>query len=159
MRYKEAKIENCDIELQNAIDLAIKENKGLFIYGNSGVGKTYFCHALANAKNDIHVSNFIDLLSEFRDWIKKGFYSEKIDELCKENYLVIDDMGAEKITEFVFEFVYTIINKRYENMKRTVITTNLSLDDFQERYGDRILSRIAEMCVMIELKGKNKRIE
>jgi DNA replication protein DnaC len=43
-------------------------------------------------------------------------------------------------------------------MKRIVLTTNLQFKDFGNRYGDRILSRIAEMCVLVELKGEDKRL-
>lgn len=158
MRYINAKIENCDVKIQEAIKHAVDENKGIFIYGATGVGKTYFCHALANSKRGIFVQNFVSLLSEFRDYMQKGFYFEKMKELCNEDYLVIDDIGAEKVTDFVLEFLYTITNRRYENLKRTIFTTNLSLSEFQERYGDRILSRLSEMCIMVELKGKDRRV-
>ena len=156
-RYKEAIMETCSQDLKDAVKKAIDENKGIFVYGNTGVGKTYFCHAIANSKKE-KVENFVFLLSEYRDYMMKGFYNEKIIELCNEDYLIIDDIGSEKTSDFVIEFIYTIINRRYENMKRTVLTTNLQFKDFGEKYGDRILSRIAEMCVLVELKGEDKRL-
>ena len=48
MRYNEAKIENCEKILTDSVKKAGSENKGIFIYGDTGVGKTYFCHAVAN---------------------------------------------------------------------------------------------------------------
>lgn len=158
MRYKGAKIEDCSIILTNAIKTAGSENKSIFIHGNTGVGKTYFCHAVANGKKE-KVENFVSMLYEFRDYIQRGCFSERVDSLCDKEYLIIDDIGSEKTSDFVIEFIYTIVNRRYENLKKTILTTNLTFKDFGDRYGDRILSRIAEMCVLVELSGNDKRFE
>lgn len=157
MRYIHATIENCSELIKNSVKQAGDDNKGLFLYGSTGVGKTYFCHTLQNAKKG-NVENFVSLLYEFRDYIQNGFYNDKIKTLCDSEYLIIDDIGAEKTSDFVIEFLYTIVNRRYENMKKTVLTTNLSLADFEKRYGDRILSRISEMCVIVEVNGEDKRL-
>lgn len=156
-RYKNATIESCSDSLKESIEVAVKENKGIFVYGNTGVGKTYFCHSIGNIKHET-VENFVFLLSEYRDYMLKGFYNDKVKELCNLDYLIIDDIGSEKTSDFVIEFLYTIINRRYENMKRTVLTTNLQLKEFGDRYGDRVLSRISEMCVLVELTGEDKRL-
>lgn len=156
MRYKNATTENLSHNIKKAVETSIKENKGLFIYGDTGTGKTYTLNALAKGRGE--VENFVALLAEFRDAIQKGVYWDKLKEFVAQEYLFIDDIGAEKISDFVIEFVYLIVNKRYENMKRSVFATNLTLEDFQKRYGDRILSRISEMCVLVELKGEDKRI-
>ena len=156
MRYKEAKTENLDQYTKNAIEASIAESKGLFIYGDTGTGKTYTMHALSKGRGE--VENFVALLVEFRDFMQKGFYFEKIKELVGQEYLFIDDIGAEKLSDFVVEFLYLVVNKRYENMKRTVFATNLTLEEFQKRYGDRILSRISEMCILVELKGNDRRV-
>jgi DNA replication protein DnaC len=156
MRYKEAKLEDLNKEILDARETAIVENKGVFIYGDTGTGKTHSLHALSRDRSV--VDNFVSLLSEFRDYMQKGFYFDKIKEYTNQEYVFIDDIGAEKTSEFVIEFLYVLVNKRYENMKRTVFATNLSLEDFQERYGDRIISRISEMCILVELKGGDKRL-
>jgi DNA replication protein DnaC len=156
MRYKDAKLEDLNKEILDARETAIVENKGIFIYGDTGTGKTHSLHALSRDRSV--VDNFVSLLSEFRDYMQKGFYFDKIKEYTNQEYVFIDDIGAEKTSEFVIEFLYVLVNKRYENMKRTVFATNLSLEDFQERYGDRIISRISEMCILVELKGGDKRL-
>lgn len=157
MRYKEATTENLTEVFKEAIKKALEEDKGLFIYGNTGVGKTYAMHALTRI-NGGDVENFVSLLSEFKDYFNKGDYFGNLKMLTSKDRLFIDDIGAEKMSDFVQEFLYLIINRRYENMKRTVLSTNLTLDDFRERYGDRLLSRIAEMCLLVELKGEDRRI-
>jgi DNA replication protein DnaC len=157
MRYTKATYDSLPEELKLLVGKSITEEKGLFIYGNTGVGKTYFLYSLANRKNS-KVRNFTELLVEFRDAMNKGHYFDNIKDLTQEDYLFIDDIGAEKLSDFVVEFLYLIVNKRYENMKRTVFATNLSVEDFIEKYGERIMSRISEMCILHELKGEDKRI-
>lgn len=156
MRYKDASLEQLNKEILEAREQAITEKKGIFIYGDTGTGKTHSLHALAKGKGV--VDNFTILLCEFRDYMQKGYYFEKIREYTNQDYLFIDDIGAEKTSDFVIEFLYILINKRYENMKRTVLATNLSISDFQERYGDRIVSRLMEMCIFVELKGEDRRV-
>lgn len=158
MRYKDADLSNCDEKIKEAIKKAIEERKGLFIYGDTGTGKTYTIHSLAK-KTKSYVNNFVTLLSEFRDYMQKGYYYQSITDFTDKEYIYIDDIGSEKTSDFVQEFIYIIVNKRYENMKRTVFSTNLSLSDFRQRYGDRILSRISEMCILVELKGQDKRLQ
>jgi DNA replication protein DnaC len=156
MRYKEATIDNLDKSILEAVDNAIKNKKSLFFYGNTGTGKTYALHALSKSRGK--VDNFVTLLVEFRDYMQKGFYFTKIRDYINEDYLFIDDIGSETVSNFVLEFLYMVINGRYENMKRTVLSTNLTIEAFQERYGDRITSRLMEMCEIIEIKGDDKRI-
>lgn len=156
MRYKDAKLENLPQQVKDAIKESINQKKGLFIYGGTGTGKTYILHALAKLK-ELAVFNFVEMLSESKSMFGKVQYKD-IFWFLEEDHLLIDDVGSEKTTDFVQEFLYLIVNKRYNNMKRTVLTTNLSLEDFRERYGDRILSRISEMCVLLELTGEDRRI-
>lgn len=157
MKYSKANTYELSDKVKGCIEQSILEDKGLFIYGNTGTGKTHTVHALANLKGE-KVDNFVELLIEYRDYMQKGFYHEKLVEMLRGEYLFIDDIGSEKISDFVVEFLYIVVNKRYENMKRTVFTTNLSLEEFGKRYGDRILSRIVEMCVLVELGGEDRRV-
>lgn len=157
MRYREATPLNVSEKTKNAFKQAAAENKGMLIFGGTGSGKTYVLHALANEKR-LAVDNFVELLTQFRDYIQKGIYNQELKEYSNQEYLLIDDIGAEKTTDFVLEFLYLLTNSRYENMKRTVLTTNLSIKDFRERYGDRILSRISEMCLLFELEGEDRRL-
>lgn len=153
-KYKDAKI---DENIKKLVDKSVEEDKGIFIYGDTGVGKTYTLHAISNSKQ-VDVRNFTEMLVEFRDAIQKGCYYERLKELIKSDYLFIDDIGSEKLSDYVVEFLYLIINGRYENMKRTVLATNLSIEEFGNRYGDRVLSRIGEMCIFKEMIGEDRRI-
>ena len=73
--------------------------------------------------------------------------------------MIIDDIGAEKLTEFVRQTFYYIINEREQWLKKTIITSNYSLDELDEYIDGRISSRIAGMCEIVELGGKDRRVK
>lgn len=103
--------------------------------------------------------NFASLMLE----VKSSFDSKEeteqkvISKYCNYDILVIDDIGTEKYSEYVQAVIYTILNTRYEKMKPTIITTNLSSADMNSSYGSRILSRVAS-GVVITLDGKDMRL-
>ena len=68
--------------------------------------------------------------------------SEIIDIFCGYDILIIDDIGAEKTSDFVQQTVYTIVNRRLDDMKPTIFTTNLTSKQIADHYGSRTLSRI-----------------
>jgi len=75
-----------------------------------------------------------------------------------EKILIVDDLGAEKFTDWSIENLYRLVNYRYENMLTTVFISNLSLKELSQRVGDRIVSRIIEMCHLFKVEGKDRRL-
>ena len=73
--------------------------------------------------------------------------------------LTLDDLGAEKISDFTVDRLYLIIDSRYSNMKKIIITSNLTLNDIKNKIHDRLASRIGEMCKIIIMPNKDLRIE
>jgi hypothetical protein len=72
--------------------------------------------------------------------------------------LLIDDLGADrKPTEFTEEVNFRLINHRYENHMPTLITSNLLPKEISERLGDRVTSRLIEMCQRVIFKGADRR--
>jgi len=81
-----------------------------------------------------------------------------IEKYSKVDFLVLDDFGAEKITDWSFSVLYLIIDNRYNNYKKTIITSNYPLNQLAEKLGDdRIPSRIRAMCYIVKMGGKDKR--
>jgi len=103
--------------------------------------------------------NMTRLLYELRKEMRKSSDESLSDELILyKNLLFIDDLGAEKVTEWVEEVVYLIINTRYESNIPIVITSNYPLSKIAELVGDRVASRIKEMCHVVEIKGEDRRL-
>lgn len=71
--------------------------------------------------------------------------------------LVMDDIGMEKVTEWVAERIYLILNGRYENGLPTIVTTNRTIADLPTSLGDRIVSRLMESAVACDMSGADIR--
>jgi DNA replication protein DnaC len=82
-----------------------------------------------------------------------------MDKICGMDILVLDDMGAEKTSGWVNDRLYAIINHRYERKKTTIITSNHSNIELQEQVGNRIYSRLNEMCDWKLFDGEDYRIQ
>lgn len=149
----------------------------LYITGDVGTGKTVFMATLAKknimnrrAVRWILYPEFIMLLqNSYKNEIyKKAFYNESVkvnpfNEASQiadfEGILYIDDLGAEKLTEFVRQTTYYIINHREQHMLQTVITSNFSLDEIDSQIDRRVSSRIAGMCNILKFKGSDLRLK
>lgn len=157
-RYTEATIENLPTVLKNAIETAKKERKGIFVYGGTGTGKTYFLHALRNQFR-VPVESWVEIMVDIASAPYQGQYYP-IDRITEKDKYSIDDIGVEHQDNQGknVSMLYILINRMYNREGMLFLTTNLTLEQFRERYGDRILSRIVEMCEMVELTGEDKRI-
>lgn len=138
--------------------------KGLLFYGNVGTGKTFAAASIANALIDkgyaCLVTNFARLVNTIQ-----GMYAGKqeyIDGLNNFDLLVIDDLAAERDTEYMNEVVQNIIDSRYRAGLPTIITTNLTAEEIKNPADirkARTYSRILEMTLPVEVKGKDRRKE
>lgn len=139
-----------------------KTGNGLLLYGAVGAGKTYLAACVVNAVIDnmysAKMTNFSRILNELQN--RFDGRQEYIDKICKYSLLVIDDLGAERDSEYAREQVYSVIDSRYQTKKPLIITTNLSYEeivnctDIDRR---RIYDRILEICHPIEVKGESRR--
>ncbi len=150
-----------------------KDNKkGLYLYGNFGCGKTFLISALLNelnAQKQVSIANlyFPELLRTLKnDW---NIYEEKINYYEKVDILCIDDIGAEKVSDWGRDEVLgTILQSRMNNKKTTFFTSNLSLDELEAHFkindsvedslkSRRIMERIKQLSIPLELISENKR--
>lgn len=147
-------------------------DKGLFITGTYGVGKTYLASCIANEtiknKNTVVFGTLIQLLDYIKDTYKDSAVSDKeyLNLYSSVDLLIIDDLGKEKPTEWVLEKLFLIVNNRYNNYLPIVITTNYNRNQLRERlcvnknYSmvDSIISRLYEICGGIEIKDEDHRM-
>jgi len=140
------------------------EKNGLFLHGPTGTGKTHLAVAVLRETSRPRprfvsaAELMLSLRQSFRD---RARFSEEeiIDRYSDEcGVLVLDDLGVEKPSEFTVQSLNLIIERRYVAIKQTIITSNFSIGEIAERVGDRIASRIAGMCKVIELQGNDRRI-
>ena len=130
-----------------------KRSLGLLLWGPVGNGKTFFAGCIANALIEKEVpvlmTNFLDLLD-----ILAGMYpGERIDYIRSLDHfdlLIIDDLGAERDSDFTREQIYHVIDSRCRSNKPMIVSTNHTLDELKnpaildyERIYDRILERCA----------------
>ena len=155
-RYKDIDPEKTPEVFKKSVD-KIKDSfgKGLFIFGGTGTGKTYALYALT-VKFGMKIRNYSNILERvYNDLNNKYYYLKSISD---DKYVVIDDIGTEKHTEYNQDILYTLINDVYMAKKRLFISTNLTPEEFEEKYGERIFSRLCEMCEFVEFTGPDKRI-
>ena len=175
-----SRYQHADIETAKDYDLG----ESYYIFGGVGSGKTYLAYAIfkkdikrqyhqviqeleKNPDKDVYYSirpfvtvcNLPSMLQDIRESMKDNKKSDMDFYTDYEGTLVIDDLGVEKFSEWVVETLYIIINQRYENELPTIIISNLSLKELSEKVGDRITSRIAEMCEIKKVEGEDKRLK
>lgn len=108
----------------------------------------------------ISYPNFIMYLqNSFREGSESNPYDSAEYVATYPGTLCIDDLGVEKMTEFVQQITYYIINEREQEVLHTLITSNFSLQQIANQINPRISSRIGGMCKIVKLAGKDRRLE
>ena len=139
-----------------------KQGQGLLLYGKVGTGKTYEAAEVANALIDRGYSVLVTNFARIANTVS-GMYEGKqeyYDSLNRFSLLVLDDLGAERKTEYMSEIVYNIIDSRYRAGLPMIITTNLTAEELknpQDITNKRIYDRVIERCLPVEVEGKNRR--
>jgi DNA replication protein DnaC len=127
-------------------------NENIVLTGGPGCGKTHLAVAMMRHTGSGKFITVPDLLLKIRDTFNSNERSlteqELIDSYSSEPFLVLDDLGAEKSTEYSITTLYLIINRRINEERKTLITTNLSLQQISESLGERIASRLSGMNIV-----------
>lgn len=141
-----------------------EEGKGILLFGSVGGGKTYLTACVANALINKGVpcvfKTFRDIENE-----TNGLYPEEktryLDTLNSYALMILDDLGAERDTEFMQkDIVYAIINARYLANLPVLVTSNYTREELlnpKDLTQQRVFSRLFEMCTPVELTGKDRR--
>jgi DNA replication protein DnaC len=146
----------------------VKNGQGLFFTGGVGTGKTHLIAAIidyiARIKKRLYLNRIIyrnatSLLNEIRSSYNSDSFEKVLDKFKIAHLLIIDDLGAEKTTDWVLDIFFEIIDCRYAELRPTIIATNLTDIEIKQKLDERIMSRIYEMCKGIKLTGRDYRLE
>ena len=139
-----------------------KNGRGLLLHGNCGTGKTFYAACIANSLIDygytVLMTNFARLINQIQGMFDGK--QEYIDSLNRYSLLIIDDLGAERKTEYMVEHVFNIIDSRYRSGLPMIITTNLTADELKKPQSieyARIYDRVLERCHPVEVSGVSRR--
>ena len=134
-------------------DELYEKNQGLLFYGKVGTGKTTLACCIGNYLMEHMISVFATSLVKINSQIQfnksRSIEEDIIRKMNAAKLLILDDLGAERDTEFSHETVYNIIDSRYRSRKPMIVTTNLSLNEMQRTHDvrlQRIYDRVLEVC-------------
>ncbi len=140
-------------------------NNNLYIYGNTGVGKTFLTHCIAREMLDRSYSSlyfsardFFDLLAD-ATFGREGRNSSHTQMILECDFLTIDDLGTEMTNSFAASQLFHVLNERISRNRSTIISTNMTPDEFSVVYSQRIYSRILSHYTFIKLVGTDIRIQ
>jgi DNA replication protein DnaC len=148
------------------IERNLDQGHGLWFYGDVGTGKTSLAmlvsKAALEAGRTVAVYSVPRLLADIKETYEDGSnrsYLSLFRRLCAVDLLHLDDLGAERRTEWVLEQLYSIVNERWQNEKSIIVTTNLiEVKELREQIGDRTVSRLTEICgEAIPIMGRDLR--
>jgi len=136
--------------------------KNLLLTGKSGLGKTFLLRAVAERLIERDVNVLIISAYNLLELVRKAYFSneERAEELSEIDVLMIDDLGSEPLMQNVtVEQLFNLLNERLDKGLSTVISTNLTMEELQGRYTERIASRLRDKnnWKVITLEGKDIR--
>lgn len=166
-RYQDVNVTH---ELTQTINLN-PLHTGILLHGLSDRGKTYQAAILFKRAVRYACEHGTPIASMFQ-WHSAAGLLERlrseqrktdavrttVEKLVDARVLVIDDLGAERPSDWVRERIYEVVNARYEAVRPIIVTSNLSPGQLEKHLGARITGRLMEMCEVVEVVGPSRRM-
>ena len=141
------------------------QHGNVILMGNPGTGKTFLINCVAKALMDSYHSviylTSTDLFESFSRAIRRhddAEQEETEDAIMNCDLLIIDDLGTEMNNSYTTSRLFYVLNQRMVLHKSVMISTNLNFRAMQDRYSDRIVSRIMAEYEIIPLYGADQRL-
>lgn len=155
-------------------DFERKKSKGLYVFGNFGVGKSYLMGYLANRLSDRYhkqtlILHFPTFALDIKDAIQSKTVKEEVDKIKKSEILIFDDIGAEQSNAWIRDdILQVILQYRMQEQLLTFFTSNFDLEGLEKHFsntksGDevwqakRVMERITYLAKSLHLEGSNRR--
>lgn len=139
--------------------------RNLFVYGDTGVGKTFLANCIAKELIDHSYSVIYFTAFELFDIIAKSRFDKEAaaenmyEHIFNCDLLIIDDLGTELTNSFTSSQLFLCLNERLKRRKSTMISTNLCLEALVDLYSERTFSRVTSSFHMLKLTGDDIRIK
>lgn len=135
-------------------DDSLARSRGLVILGAPGVGKTWEAAALARLLLTVHAVpvQFVEAPEMMAALRPSAEGASDIGQFMAAPVLVIDDLGAERTSEWTGEQMFRLANYRNVHCLPTVITSNLNGPQLRERYGDRVIDRLTDRASLLRIE-------
>ncbi|HEY4778330.1 MAG TPA: ATP-binding protein [Solirubrobacterales bacterium] len=152
----------------DGLEANLEAGRGLWLMGDTGTGKTTLAMLVSKAVLEANRSVAIYSLPKLLARIRRTYDSEPggdsylsfFERLTSVDLLHIDDLGAEKRSDWVLEQLYALVNERYEAQRSMLVTTNLDQQQLEEQIGPRTVSRLVEICGdPLPLFGPDRRVQ
>lgn len=162
--YKESEASKKCAAYADHFSKMLRDNTGLYLYGNVGRGKSYLAACICNEVID---KGFTALFVNPREIanlaasVKEEEREEAKVRLTSPDLIVFDDFGTERRSDYMDEGIQAIVEIRYKANKPLVITSNKSPDELKECADikqARVYDRIFELCQFVEVGGQDKRL-
>lgn len=158
--------QNTVLTCQNFIRNFNSDYHNLFFYGTVGTGKSFLSCCVAKELMESGHSVVYFSASDLFDTLSKRKFASGKEESLEQSYddlyacdlFIIDDLGTEYSNNLTATELFSLINDRHLRRKATLISTNLSLEDFRNRYSDRIFSRITSNYELCKITGPDIRM-
>jgi DNA replication protein DnaC len=149
------------------LDSNLGKGQGLWLFGDTGTGKTTLAMLVSKAALESGHSVAIYSLPKLLARIRRTYdaepggdsYAAFFERLTAVDLLHVDDFGAEKRSDWVLEQLYSLVNERYEDERSIMLTTNLTVDKLEDQIGGRTVSRLTETCEQVPLFGADRRLD
>ncbi|MEX2105894.1 MAG: ATP-binding protein [Solirubrobacterales bacterium] len=150
------------------LEANLEAGRGLWLMGDTGTGKTTLAMLVSKAALEDNRSVAIYSLPKLLARIRRTYDSEPggdsylsfFERLTSVDLLHVDDLGAEKRSDWVLEQLYALVNERYEAQRSILVTTNLDQAQLEEQIGARTVSRLVEICGdPLPLYGPDHRVQ
>lgn len=150
------------------IDEFNNEYRNLYLYGATGVGKTFLTNCIA--KELIDSSHSVIYVSAIRlfeilanNTFKKSYETNTAFDIATNllecDLLIIDDLGTELVNSFTVSAFFNCLNERHLRQKSVIISTNLSLAELRTNYSERVFSRITSNYTLLKVYGDDLRMK
>lgn len=129
----------------------------IVLLGPVGTGKTHAGIGALRVCHDHGLSVAFAPIVEALDSLRPGGPNDATAKLMNARVLMLDDLGAERPTDWTAERMYGIVNRRWLNKLPTIVTTNLAVAELDRAVDARLLSRLVHDATAIEMHGRDRR--